>query len=204
LAVAKYHGQHRHYPPAYAADAAGQPMHTWRMLILPYLEQRALHDRYDFNAPWDADANVNLATLMPKTYALDVDYRRGLSITNYAAVVGAQTVWPGAIGRKPDEVTDGASNTILIVENRGALLHWMAPRDLTFAAMTFQINRPDEISSRYTDPAVVMLDGAVMRLHADITPQTVRALLTVAGGEPLAQGEGGWSLLPDGRVRQVE
>jgi uncharacterized protein DUF1559 len=204
LAVANYDDQYKHYPAAYVADERGRPMHSWRIALLPYLEHQELHKQYDFAEPWDGPSNRALAERMPRFFAFDGDYEPGLTITNFLAVVGPETVWPGAATVKAKDVSDGASSTILIVENAGAGIPWMAPRDLSFAAMSFQRNVQDEISSKYVDPSVAMLDASVRRLHADITPATLRALLTIRGGERIQQDEGGWSVLEDGRDREVK
>ena len=201
MAVANYHDVHGHYPPAYLVDADGRPMHSWRVLILPYLEQKKLYDQYDFSEPWDGPHNRKLAARMPEVYALHGDYEPGLTTTNYLAVVGPETVWLGETPRLSDEITDGFSSTILIVENRGAKIPWMAPADLSLATMSLEINSPDGVSSKYADPAVVMLDGSLHRLRSDLPSAALRALLTAAGGEDVENYEDQWILLPDGRKR---
>ena len=89
--------------------------------------------------------------------------------TNYLAVVGKDTMWPGAEGRKRDEIKDGTSETILIVENNGLGVHWMEPRDLAFDTMNFRLDTPDGISSWYKYPAIVTADGSVRRLSKEMT-----------------------------------
>ena len=54
LAFHNYHDAHKTFPPAYIPDKDGKPMHSWRVLILPYLEQQALYKRYNFDEPWDS------------------------------------------------------------------------------------------------------------------------------------------------------
>jgi hypothetical protein len=203
LAVANYESTHGHLPPAYLADEVGRPMHSWRVLILPFIEQDNLYKQYDFSEPWDGPNNRQLAERMPRIYALHGDYYPGLTTTNYLAVVGPKTAWPGSSTVLRSDVTDGTSKTILLIENRGQGVHWMEPRDLEFETMSFDLNSPNGISSKYDDPAVVMLDGSVQRLHKHLKPQTLRALLTINGGEKLRGGFGDeWEVLPDGRLRE--
>src|SRR5690606_28292508 len=52
LALHGYHVDHGCFPPAYVADAAGRPMHSWRVLVLPYLEEQDLYAAYNFAEPW--------------------------------------------------------------------------------------------------------------------------------------------------------
>ena len=201
MAVANYHDAHGHYPPAYLADANGRPIHSWRVLLLPYIEQKDLYDQYDFSEPWDGPKNRQLAERMPAIYAFHGESRPGVVETNYLAVVGPETVWPGRDRVSSKDVVDGLSSTILIVENLGARVHWMEPRDLPFGRMSFKVDSPEGVSSKYLDPAVVMLDGSLHTLRKDLREGTLRALLTTRGGEKVQEKDQGWVLLPDGRDR---
>jgi hypothetical protein len=68
--------------------------------------------------------------------------------------------------------------------------------------MDFTLNSPNGLSSRYTDPAIVMVDGSIFKLTKTMHPETLRAMLTINGGEKVVWGpEDGWHLLPDGRQR---
>lgn len=68
LALQAYHADHGCYPPAYMADASGRPLHSWRVLILPYLGEPELFRAYRFDEPWDGPNNARLATWMPELY----------------------------------------------------------------------------------------------------------------------------------------
>ena len=169
---------------------------------MPYLEQSDLYKQYNFNEPWDGPNNRKLASRMPPIYALHGERGLGNTTTNYLAVVGPPTIWQGSRGLPIEALKDGSSQTILIVENKGADIHWMEPRDLSFADMDFKLDSPKEISSRYVDPAVVMVDCTIYRLTKKVEPETLRAMLTINGGEDVTWGqEKGWHLLPDGRLR---
>jgi hypothetical protein len=203
LAVANYVDEHKHYPPAYVADQHGTPIHSWRVLILPYISQNDLYKEYSFNEPWDGPNNRKLASRMPSVYALHGELRPENTTTNYLAVVGPETIWQGSTGVSIQAVKS-SSHTILLVENKGAEVHWMEPRDLLFAQMEFTLNNPKGVSTRYVDPAVVMLDCTVFRLTNKMEPETLRVLLTINGGEKVAwDDEHGWHLLPNGRQRPV-
>ena len=179
-------------------------MHSWRVLILPYIDQGDLYKEYHFDEPWDGPNNRKLASRMPAVYALHGEERPGNTTTNYLAVVGAETIWHGSKGVSRDAVKDATSTTILLVENKGAGVHWMEPRDLSFAQMDFTLPSPNGISSRFIDPAVAMADGSVVRLTPKMTADVLRAMLTINGGEKLGfDQEQGWQVLPDGRQRLV-
>lgn len=176
-------------------------MHSWRVLILPFIGEQKLFDQYDFTQPWNSKANQELATAMPSIYAFHGNHRPGTVTTNYLAVVGKDTLWPGASARTTKEVTDQHSTTIMVVENSGEKIHWMEPRDLQFDSMSFVVNSPHGVSSKYLAPAVIMLNNSLRRLEANLPKQVLRALLTVDGGESITSTGDSWHLLSDGRLR---
>lgn len=206
LAVANYQSAYGHYPPAFLADEEGRPAHSWRVLILPFMEQQDLYNKYNFDEPWDGPHNRRLAESvpMPRVFAFHAGRHSEGTASNYLAVVGPETAWPGARGAMPGHFADGPDSTILLVENLGAGIHWMEPRDLPFDALPLVLGAPDGISGPYQDPAIVTVDGHVLRLEPDLPADTLRALLTADGGESLEHSEDRrWILLPDGRDRPL-
>lgn len=201
MAVANYHDHFGCLPPAYIADENGRPMHSWRVLILPWLEQKSLYDQYRFDEPWDGPHNRLLADKMPAVFAFHDKTDHG-GITNYLRVVGPGTASPGATTISNKDITDGTDNTLLIVENLGAGVNWLEPRDLEFDVMSFAINDPRGISSWYANPAGVTVQGMTHKLPIDANPEAVRALFTIAAGESGVDHHKTWQPLPDGRVRK--
>lgn len=202
MAVANYADAHYgQFPPAYKLGPDGRPWHSWRVLVLPYIEQDNLFRQYRFDEPWNGPNNSRLATPMPRTFGF-TDTDRSRTTTNYLAVVGAETMWPGKVSRTRGEIKDDPGQTILIVENNGLDVHWMEPRDLAFGTMPLRIDDPDGVSSWYKQPAVAVADGSVRRLSKEMPPEALRAALTVAGGEKLAQEGNGWTVMEDGRDRE--
>lgn len=204
MAVANYHDSNGHFPPPYLAGPDGRPWHSWRVLILPFIEQNALHKEYDFAEPWDGPKNRRLADRMPRLFRFHAGVEPTGTTTNYLAVVGPETVWPGTKKVGFSAAADGASTTILVVENLGAGVHWMEPRDLVLADMDLRVNSPAGVSSPYDRPGVAMLDGSLHSLRPELRPEVLRALLTINGKEQLTDdGPGGWEFLPDGRDRPL-
>lgn len=160
-------------------------MHSWRVLILPFIDAGALYDRYDFSEPWDGANNRQLVGQMPNSYILPGEPPDGTGITNYLAVVGEKTAWPGNVGQRLDDIA-ARDGTIFIVENRGANICWMEPSDLQFSKMSFDLtaDAPNGLSSRFKRIGVAMVDGSLRGLARETSPDTVRALLTGAPTEP--------------------
>lgn len=201
LALHNYHETYKCLPPAYIADANGKPMHSWRVLLLPFLDGQELYKQYDFAEPWDGPNNRKLAEkLNYYTWQCPSGAHFGQSsVTNYVAVVGPQTAFPGDRSVTFDDFLDGLENTILLVEIANSDIHWMEPRDLNFDTMSFVTNDPQRpsISAPHANgPAVVFADRiSGYRLDRSLRPETVKAMLTIAGGEPVSK---------DNLIRQVD
>jgi hypothetical protein len=89
LALHNYHDTYGTFPPAYVADENGRPMHSWRVLILPFLESSDVYSKYRFDEPWDGPHNRLLADRMPYAYRCPSESRNSppSRITSYVAVV---------------------------------------------------------------------------------------------------------------------
>ena len=90
LAIHNYESHNRHFPPAYVADENGKPMHSWRVLILPYLEQQALFDRYDMDEPWNGPNNSKLHDEIVDVYHCPSS-NSDLKYTDYVLITGEGT-----------------------------------------------------------------------------------------------------------------
>ena len=98
VALFLYHERYGHFPPAYLADDQGRPMHSWRVLLLEFIDA-PLFASYHFDEPWNGPNNHRLAGMMPGSYACSNDYHNptgAASATSYVAVVGSGTAFPGA------------------------------------------------------------------------------------------------------------
>ena len=194
IALHNYHDVYKSFPPAYVADENGKPMHSWRVLILPFLEHQALYDQYRFDEPWDGTNNSQLAADL-KILMCPADQRGIAGQTSYVAVVGPGTAWPGAKSVALSDIKDGAGSTILIVEVNNSGIHWMEPRDLDASQMPLAINAKPAakgaspgISSGHPGVAqAARADGSVFAIDDDTPPATVRAMLTIAGGETVVE-----------------
>jgi hypothetical protein len=187
LAVANYHETYGCFPPAYVADRDGRPMHSWRVLILPYLEHSTLYNAYNFAEPWDGPNNRKLADQIGQIYL-----RSGLNsdrkpTTSFVAVVGPETAWPGARSLKREDLGDGSKTTLMVVEVPDGRFRWMEPRDLDFNRMSFRINDGSGrgLGSRLGGARVVSADGTVRTLPDHFDANRLRAMLTANGGEAI-------------------
>lgn len=179
LALHNYFDQYGSFPPPLVADEKGRPMHSWRVLILPFLEEQALYDQYDFSEPWDGPNNSLLAGKMPDVFCCPSDRAaRTAGTTNYFAVVDPEIGWGNLALITP--------NTIIVVEVDGAKVGWLEPRDLNLTKLSPVINSKETkgISSRHAKGAnVLMASGWVQFLTNDMLPENVRELLAPQADE---------------------
>lgn len=192
LALHNYHSTFGAFPPAYVADASGKPMHSWRVLILPYIEQTPLYNRYNFNEPWDGPSNSTLLNAMPPILACPSRFSSPTHLTSYVAVRGPGTMFPGSHSTKIDDITDRTFNTLAIVEVDNVDVPWTSPWDLDVRTMSFQINDPKRIgiSSKHPGGANVgVADGKSRFARDSVTPGNLSAALTIAGGEGITMDQ---------------
>ena len=126
LAIHNYEAANGHLP-ADIRDADGKPILSWRVQLLPYLEQEHIYRQLRLTEPWDSDHNKKVTATAPAVFR-----GPGGGKTVYLAVTGKNTAFPqdGSKLRLAD-VTDGLSNTIFAVEvNDESAVPWAKPADL--------------------------------------------------------------------------
>jgi prepilin-type processing-associated H-X9-DG protein len=179
IALHNYHIDHGCFPPAYIPDQDGTPLHSWRVLLLPYLDED-LAKEYDFNEPWDSEANMALADRMPPVYHCPSDPDADARYTSYLGSDGPGFFFQGSRPIRQTEITDGMSNTIAVIEGSGARVVWTDPRDQTDMENFIQ---PGGTSNHPGGANVLYADGSVHFLSSAIDPITLDELLTIGGGD---------------------
>lgn len=190
-ALNAYAADHGRYPPPALTDSSGQKLHSWRVLILPYLEQEALYNQFDLSKPWDDPVNLPLGREIPAVYQHPhANVGATFQTSPYFLVTGIDTLFPpeGPLG--PDQVTDEPSKTLLVVEGSPTSpgSSWTEPVDLDVFAMKGQINGKSdaEPGGLHDDgAALVTVDGRAHFAPSTMPPMTFQSLVTPRGGEPL-------------------
>ena len=188
VALRSYQAEYGCFPPAYAANQQGKPMHSWRVLILPQLGQQSLYKQYRFDQPWNSPNNRALVAQMPKEFHCPASPDDGTFQTNYVMIVGKGMLSDGTSVSRSNDITDGESKTFLLVEGRGPAVNWMDPRDLDAGTLSFSINDGvgTGIQSEHSEAVnVLYCDGSVRSLPASTDPDEVKAQATIAGGETI-------------------
>ncbi len=191
LAIHNYHETYGVLPPAHVDDAAGRPMHSWRVLILPFMEQTALYNSYNMSEPWNSPGNSKLLNMMPNIYACPsraAALGGSTNLTSYVVLTGPRTAFPDGKTVTFGDITDGTAKTVLAVEVANVNIPWTQPVDLDVRTMSYRVNDPKRpgISSWHPHGAnVSFADGGKRFMREGITAGELRALFTIDGGEEI-------------------
>lgn len=185
LAMHNYHDTYRHLPMQAIHSKDGKPLLSWRVAVLPFLEEDDLYRQFKLDEPWDSTHNKKLLTQMPKTYALPGVTTKEPYTTHYQVFTGKGTLFDGPNKTSFTRVTDGLSNTLLVVEAAEAV-PWTKPDDLPYDP-----KKPlPKLGSFFTAGANAAFgDGAVRALRPTLAEEVLRALITASGGEVINQAE---------------
>jgi Protein of unknown function (DUF1559) len=182
IAMLNYEGAYGNLPAAYSVDKAGKPLLSWRVHILPFIEQDALYKEFHLDEPWDSAHNKKLIEKMPKIY-LSPASAAGPGMTTYLTVRGKDTAFPGDKGVKLSEIPDGTSNTIAVVEtsDKKAVI-WTKPDD-------FELNEKNPMEGLLGHwPAgflAAFCDGSVRLISRSVDPKALKNAFIRNDGNPL-------------------
>jgi prepilin-type processing-associated H-X9-DG protein len=168
------------FPPAAVVGKKGKPQLSWRVLILPYIEQDDLYKQFKLDEPWDSDNNKKLIAKMPKVYAIPGKTAPGGTDTHYRVFVGNGAMWDWVTGTKITNIADGTSNTLMVVTAADAV-PWTKPDDLEFDPEKDMTKLLGLVVNGRAQ--VAMCDGSVRTLKAIPKKDTLNALITKNGGE---------------------
>ena len=171
-------------PPAANHDKKGKALLSWRVAILPYIEEEKLYNEFKLDEAWDSAHNKKLLAKMPKLFAGPAGTGKA-NHTFYKVFVGKGTAFEGKGGVTMEDFKDGTSNTILVVEG-GVDVLWTKPADLDY--------QPGKKL-----PAVggifpkgfhaLFANGSVRFFDKTLKPKTLEAYITRNGGEVIGNDD---------------
>ncbi len=165
-------------------DEGGRPFLSWRVYILPFLDQQALYKKFHLNEPWDSAHNKALLAEMPDVYkapGADTGTK-----TRYLSFDGGGAVLNNGVSSRLRDIKDGVSNTIAVVEvGPDKAVPWTKPEDVNFSPTAPVLSLLGAIG---TDGfAAALCDGSTRTISPTTTDETLKKLITKAGGEVVGE-----------------
>lgn len=168
------------FPQAAIYSKNGQPLLSWRVAILPYIEQGALYRQFKLDERWDSPHNIKLVSKMPKVFEIPGAFAPA-GKTYIQVFTGKNTSFPGSQQklRFPASFSDGTSNIVILAEAARPVT-WTAPDDMNATFWS-----PKSLVGNHTGRGTLagMADGSVRFVPAKVSDQTWKAAVSPAGGE---------------------
>lgn len=190
LAMLNYHSQHDQFPED-IKNEQGEPILSWRVRLLPYLDQAAIYRKFDLTQPWDSEQNIKLASTEITTFRLPnrhESFKEGMFHTCYLIPIGQETEdSPRTLCTENncvswDEIEDGSSQTLMVVAAKEEyMVPWTKPD-----GFQFNPEKPREVFGEYYPGLflVAFVDGSVRVISPEITDDELLGMFTINGGEP--------------------
>ena len=182
LASLNYESAYGHFPAQASYDKKGKPLLSWRVHVLPFIEQKELYDQFHLDEPWNSPHNRKLIDKMPPTYRSPSSGAPN-GKTVYLGVSGEGMIFDGANKRTFADIPDGSSNTVFMVEaNDEMAVEWTKPQD-------FEVDPRNPMRGLgRTQPGgfiATMTDGSVQFMSSNLDPKEWLKFLTIGGGEAI-------------------
>lgn len=189
LAMHNFHSAKNRFP---GYDDPAHPEYkptSWRVQLLPYLSSNGVFEQYDRTQEWDSPMNIMLKNTPHQRYRCPSNASVGSTDTDYLTIVGPNGVFMQKGHTSLNDISDGTSNTFMIVESNNSGVHWMEPRDLAVKdAQIVSVNSLGQ-GMKSHHPGVVNVtfcDGSVQSVSEGIDPQLLQDLTTRNGGEDVS------------------
>jgi hypothetical protein len=176
------HSHDKTFPAATIRSKDGKPLLSWRVAILPYLDEGALYDKFHLDEPWDSPHNKPLLNKMPDIYTPVSNTGKLGHSTHYQVFTGPGALFGCDKGTKLDDIKDGTAMTFMVVE-AAKPVPWTKPEELTF-----DVEKPlpmlgGQIAGGF---CAGMADGSARFIKQRIAPKLLKALITPSGSEDVA------------------
>jgi hypothetical protein len=193
-----YHDAHDKMPQLHTVDKDGKPLHSWRVAVLPYLEQTALYEKIRKDEPWDSEFNKQFHSQCPTVFQCPQMSAKNPAIkqnglTTYSVIVGKNAYPEGGKEYTFHMITDGMSNTWAVVERQTPVC-WMDPtQEITQEEAMKGINKSEKgIAAVHPSGGkrathATFFDGSVKSFAENLSLESLKTMITRNGGEATSE-----------------
>jgi Protein of unknown function (DUF1559) len=192
MALLAYQDAYKKLPPAVVKDKDGRPLYSWRVLLLPFLEENLIYKQFKRDEPWDSPHNKELLATTPPCYQPFFTVQNiSPGKTHYQLFIGPGTAFERPGLHLARDFPDGPGRTILVVES-ATPVWWSKPEDVTYdpkgplpplGGLSFMTTRFLRFETHHPDFVAGDGDGGVRFIRGDTDESIIRALITRNGGE---------------------
>jgi prepilin-type N-terminal cleavage/methylation domain-containing protein len=185
FALQHYAEVHRALPPAHTTDPDGNSLHSWRTLILPFIEEQQLYDSIDLAKSWDDPVNSNAMKAEMFVYQCPSATIEG-NLTTYLAVVTPNSCFRATEPRSLSEISDDPSETLLAIDAHAThSVAWMSPVDADEEIVMGKAK--GKPSSHHPNGMLgLFVDSSVQLLSDNIPADKRRELISIADKDNVA------------------
>jgi hypothetical protein len=178
IGMLNFHDIHRSFVPA--ENRQDKRNLSWRVHLLPHLDQKPLYDKFNLDEPWDSEHNLKLLTEMPDIYKSGDEND---ALTRFQVLVGPHTLFATQRDGRVRDCTDGARHTILVVQSGlDKAIPWTKPHDLPYDPEN-PIGCIGDVEGKRIE--TVTVDGKPLSVRTNIAAETFASLATASGNEVL-------------------
>jgi hypothetical protein len=184
LAMHNFHDTYNHFPTADGNGESGDGKKSglsWRVHILPYLEQAELYNQFHLDESWDSPHNMALVSQMPDVFKVQGVDQPGMTTMHVFASPNTPFDPEKPIGFR--DIVDGTSNTIMtVVAGPETAAPWTKPGGLTLDAA----NPVGALGTPGPSFPVAFCDGSVRSISVNVDPQVLSNLIQFNDGNPVS------------------
>lgn len=188
LAMHNYHQAYGRFPRQATLSPSGKPLLSWRVQLLPFLDENQLYSEFHLDEPWDSEHNKALITKMPAVFACPKSHHALIDgKTCYQVPHGKGTILSGENGGRLQDFTDGTTRTIMAVEtgDDSAVIwtkpdDWQVGEDVSYAPL---------LGHHAGGTNILFADGSLRFVKDTIRLKILKALITRDGGEVVGDND---------------